>query len=573
MNDIGPNSTDLSWATPRLEALARGGVRLTRYYTMHLCTPARAALLTGKYPMHIGMQHSMLSGNEPWGLPLNNTIAPQYAAALGYRSVAIGKWHLGHFKREYTPLARGFDEYFGYYTGFTDHYRHVSEITFCAIDGAGCWFDLRDGDKPVVDREGDYTMYAMRDKARAAIEAHEDPRVPLFLYFACATVHMPVQPPSDVFSGPQAARLARIPNARRRAFAAATVATDDVAGDIVDALVSRDLWENTIFVCASDNGAQPQTVGAGSNYPFRGMKGFYFEGGVRTHAFVHSRLLGGPATYDGLFSVVDWLPTLFGTVVERADGVDQWANLAAAARGAPVESPRTEVVINVDVVACDPNSTVPDCDDGDYYATGAIVFNQTLKLLRNVFYLPVWPVPLTDDLDNDTLPGWSTDDWYNPVVTDFVFDLADDPTESLDLKTTRPDLYESLSARFDAVLATAVPPAYCSYADDLRARKVFNATKFLGPWLADKATDRETKACIDRDAPSDDEDGSGGNEDEASAEPAVASKGRATYYASVSNPFPNAVYCRYGLLPSASSACADQHSSASLSPRLLQKHP
>eukprot|EP00640_Fibrocapsa_japonica_P006777 CAMPEP_0113945942 /NCGR_PEP_ID=MMETSP1339-20121228/53210_1 /TAXON_ID=94617 /ORGANISM="Fibrocapsa japonica" /LENGTH=171 /DNA_ID=CAMNT_0000951793 /DNA_START=45 /DNA_END=557 /DNA_ORIENTATION=+ /assembly_acc=CAM_ASM_000762 len=107
--DFGSRSEDLRALMPNLNWLEREGVRLENYYSMHTCTPARAALLTGKYPMHMGMQGVSLEIADPWGLPLEHRLLPQYLAPLGYSSHAIGKWHLGFFSQDYLPNHRGFD--------------------------------------------------------------------------------------------------------------------------------------------------------------------------------------------------------------------------------------------------------------------------------------------------------------------------------------------------------------------------------------------------------------------------------------------------------------------------------
>lgn len=541
MNDMGPNSTDLAWATPRLEALANRGVRLTRYYTMHLCTPARAALLTGKYPMHTGMQHSMISDNEPWGLPPEETLLSEYAKDLGYATALVGKWHLGHYKPEFTPLRRGFHRFFGYYAGFQDHFEHVSEVSFCATDNAGCWYDLRDGAKP-VSRPGEYTLFVLRDEARSLIKAH-DVSTPLFLFFASPTVHMPVQPPNVTFPPPVAERLAAIPNSQRRAFAEMTVATDIVAGDLVDALHSRSMWHDTVFVCLSDNGAQPQVSGAGSNYPFRGMKGYYFEGGVRTHAFIHYKELAS-GTYDYLFHAVDWIPTLFG--VATADGVKHDFKTPA----------RTEIVVNGDLVTCD-NASVAECDAQPFYPTGAVIFNSSWKLLRNVIWLPVWPVPDTDVVT--PMPGWTSQDFQLEALDDYLYHIQDDPTESRDLKAVYPDVYEFGKQLFSERLNSMLTPAYCPVSDDHRAKRAFADTRFLGPWLDDNQHDRIELACltgaIDAFLKDDDDAATSGKLYDIAPGPDSSSTSAQHTNKARFNSFPTTDYCRYGLLPEDSLAC------------------
>lgn len=113
-NDVGYQSSDLSWATPAIDKLADEGVKLLRYYTMHLCTPARSALLSGKYPFRTGMQHDVIQPSAPWGLPLKHTILPSYMQDLGYSCHMVGKWHIGFYNELFLPTARGFETYLGY---------------------------------------------------------------------------------------------------------------------------------------------------------------------------------------------------------------------------------------------------------------------------------------------------------------------------------------------------------------------------------------------------------------------------------------------------------------------------
>ena len=87
-------------------------------------------LTTGKYPIHTGMQSSVIFGPERWGLGLNETLLPQYLKKQGYKTHAVGKWHLGYYAKEYTPTYRGFDSYYGHYLGWNDYWDHHVELHF-----------------------------------------------------------------------------------------------------------------------------------------------------------------------------------------------------------------------------------------------------------------------------------------------------------------------------------------------------------------------------------------------------------------------------------------------------------
>ncbi|KAM7315563.1 hypothetical protein ISCGN_005346 [Ixodes scapularis] len=132
VNMIGKGWGDVSFhgstqiPTPNIDVLAGDGVILNNYYVLPTCTPSRAALMTGLYPIHTGMQSDIIEPAAPWGLPLENKILPQHFRDLGYDVNMIGKWHLGFFKTPYVPIKRGFDTFFGFYTGSNDYYNHTS---------------------------------------------------------------------------------------------------------------------------------------------------------------------------------------------------------------------------------------------------------------------------------------------------------------------------------------------------------------------------------------------------------------------------------------------------------------
>ncbi|KAJ8614495.1 hypothetical protein CTAYLR_000755 [Chrysophaeum taylorii] len=497
-NDFGHESTDLSWATPTLTRLADQGVRFSRYYALHLCTPSRAALLTGKHPITLGCQHSMITRNEPWGLEAAGVeLLPETLARLGYATAIAGKWHLGHCRESLWPTRRGFDAFLGFFSGFHDQYTHIAESTIC---GELCFADLRDGDSPRVD-----DRYSLDLFADFAVDFVRDTKGPFFLYFSSPTVHEPLQTPSTVPDW-AADLLARIPSSRRRVFAEMTLATDAAAAKIVAA---ADL-DNVVFCYASDNGGAALLPNVGNNWPLRGAKGYYFEGGVRAHAFV--RPPGGaaadaPRVYEGLFSVVDWVPTLLSALGRteprtrggEVDGVDHWPSVFGDAPPA-----RSELLINVD--ALDPayddlahaSAQIATLEsDLRWIPTGALVLNSSLKLLRNCRPMPAWPVPETDDEDDALYFNWTI-----LPHKDFVFNLTQDPTESRDLAPTRPDLHRALLRRFNHLALTySREPTYCARSDDDAAAAAFaENSDFVGAWLPD---DDDDAAAF---PPSDDDD-------------------------------------------------------------------
>jgi arylsulfatase A-like enzyme len=328
--DVGYHGSEIR--TPHLDRLAAEGVKLEQFYVQPVCTPTRASLMTGRYPMRYGLQVGVIRPWAQYGLPLEERMLPEALREAGYATFMVGKWHLGSHDPKYWPTSRGFDHHYGHLFGAIDYFTHVR-------DGKPDWY--RDG-KPIAE-EGYATELLGREAVRIVRE--HDPAKPLFLYVPFNATHAPLQAPPEHLE-----RCKDIPDRERRLKAAMTVCMDDQIGAIAAELERRGLREKTLLVFASDNGGPIGKNAAADNGPLRAGKGTLYEGGLRVNAFAvwPGRLKAG-AVCSGLLHMTDWHPTLLGLAGAKLDpkvsldGKDAWT---AIAEGRP--SPREELLHNVE---------------------------------------------------------------------------------------------------------------------------------------------------------------------------------------------------------------------------------
>lgn len=383
--------------TPHLDALAKSGTVLESFYVQPLCSPTRAALLTGRYPMRHGLQVGVITPGAPFGLPLEERTLADALREAGYFTALSGKWHLGEFDAAYLPNRRGFDHAYGQCFGALDYFTHER-------NGIVDWY--RNGQRLV---EKGYTTHLLAREAVRLIEEHGGKR-PLFLYVPFNAVHTPLQVPDEYLEP-----YADLPE-RRRKLAGMLAAMDEAVGKIVAAVEAKGLRGNTLFVFSSDNGG-PNPGRVTDNTPLRGGKSGLYEGGVRVCAFAtwEGKIPAGKRLAQPLH-IVDWYPTLVklaggSLAAERQklplDGRDLWPTLVA---GAP--SPHEEILLNAA-----PKS-------------GAIrVGDWKLKLRR-------------------TARGEQVE----------LFDLATDIAEAHNLAEANPERVKELRARYERLAAQAVPP-------------------------------------------------------------------------------------------------------------------
>lgn len=226
--DVGFHGSDIR--TPTLDALAAKGAKLEQFYAEPMCTPTRAALMTGRYPMRYGLQTAVIPQGHTYGLATDEWLLPQALKDAGYETAIVGKWHLGHADQKFWPRQRGFDHAYGPLIGEIDYFTHK-------VDGKVDWF--RDND--VVEEEG-YSTTLLGDEAVKLVEEH-DPATPLFLYLAFNAVHTPYQAPPEYLD-----QYKNIEDPSRRAYAASATAMDGQIGRVIAALEQKHMLDNTLIV-------------------------------------------------------------------------------------------------------------------------------------------------------------------------------------------------------------------------------------------------------------------------------------------------------------------------------------
>jgi len=259
--------------TPNIDALARGGMKFTDYHSNGaVCSPTRAALLTGRYQQRCGIEGVVTAAkHRHTGMALEEVTFAEVLKRRGYATGIFGKWHVG-YNVEFNPARQGFDEFIGYVSGNVDYHSHIDQAGF-----EDWWKNLEKVP------EGGYVTDLITEHGIDFIERHRDE--PFCLYLPHEAPHYPYQgrkdPPERLPGGKKGRRAQG--DEIGRAYKEMVEVMDEGIGRIVEAVRRLGLARKTFIFFCSDNGATKN----GSNRPLNGFKGSLWEGGHRVPAVAY----------------------------------------------------------------------------------------------------------------------------------------------------------------------------------------------------------------------------------------------------------------------------------------------
>lgn len=262
--------------TPNIDRIAKNGVVFSQGYVSYaVCSPSRAGLITGRYQNRFGYTRNILLAPKDslMGLPISEQTLPEVLNNVDYKTKAIGKWHLGAHE-SLVPEKRGFDEFFGFLIGghryFPDDLT-LNDLTEASRQMDGYITKIYDNGKRINTKK--YLTEELSDNAVKFIEDNSED--PFFLYLSYNAPHTPLQATERDLE-----RNDHIDVEKRRTYAAMVSSMDDGVGSILDKLEEKNISENTIVIFFSDNGGV-EWYNFSDNGPLRGIKGDFFEGGIR----------------------------------------------------------------------------------------------------------------------------------------------------------------------------------------------------------------------------------------------------------------------------------------------------
>lgn len=435
---------DLGWAdvsyhggyvkTPNIDGLKSDGVELDRFYVCPMCSPTRAATMTGRYPIRFGLARAVIPPWRNFGLDTDEVTMAGALAKAGYKSRGIfGKWHLGHHHEKWHPLSRGFTRFLGHYNGAIDYFTLKRE-------GERDWHS----DFEPSNQTG-YSTELIAEAASHFIESSAKSGEPFFCYVPFNAPHSPFQAPQkylDQYSELAPPKGKKKKGAKTKQTLAAMISCmDDGIGRILKSIEEAGVRENTIVWFFSDNGgikAVPE-----NNVPLRGNKLSVFEGGVRVPSCVRwpARLKAGRKVAAPL-SCMDILPTVLA-----AAGTEE-------VPGKPLDGVNVLPVLN---------GKQPELKRDLFFYHGQSGEQSELIALTT----PEWKLIILG-------PNIAASDFQSKKHQRLLFRIGEDPLEKTDLASKNVEVVKQLAARMIEFRKLQPKNAVATYGRD---RQGFQAPK------------------------------------------------------------------------------------------------
>jgi arylsulfatase A-like enzyme len=385
-------------STPNLDRLASQGTSLTQFYVHSVCSPTRAALLTGRYPFRNGMEERS-HGNDVAGMLLDERTLAEALKEAGYYTGIIGKWHLGNWFKDHLPMQRGFDYQYGLYGALISYYGKAR----------GRFYDWHRNEQ-TIQQEG-YSTDLIAEEFVKVLDEYASTK-PFFFYVPFNATHGPDEAPVELVEKYRELvqkRLGKATLMRQQEFEAVKYAMlesmDSGIGHILESLRKKGVYQDTLIVFFNDNGGRKE------NPPYRGGKGQNYEGGTRVPCIIHwPGKVAGNKQVDEMTYVADLYPTLInlaGASLEQEfpiDGFDIWDVITRGKK-----SPRKEIVFSL---------------PGDFVDTGD-------KAIRQNDY---------------------------KLVGEELFNIAEDPYEKRNVAMEKPEVFQALNQRLTVLLSVRRTP-------------------------------------------------------------------------------------------------------------------
>ncbi len=385
-------------STPNLDRLASNGTSLTQFYVHSVCSPTRAAFLTGRYPFRNGMEERS-HGNDAAGMLQDERTLAEALKGTGYFTAIIGKWHLGNWYKEHLPMQRGFDYQYGLYGALISYYGKARDR----------FYDWHRNEQTI--RQDGYSTDLIANEFIKVLDANVTNQ-PFFFYVPFNATHGPDEAPDwlvEKYRNLVKSTLGTDSLTRQDEFNVVKYAMlesmDTGIGKILESLEQKGLIEDTLVVFFNDNGGRKE------NPPFRGGKGQNYEGGTRVPCIFHwPGKVAASKRINEMVYVADLYPTLIkvaGASLKQElpiDGFDIWDVIT---KNEP--SPRNEIVFSL---------------SGDFVDTGD-------KAIRRQDY---------------------------KLVGEELYNILNDPFEKRDIAAEKPEVFQALDQRLaDLVLERRTP--------------------------------------------------------------------------------------------------------------------